>query len=138
MATKKSVKVTEEVTEEVIETVVETTEDAVDPVIEAQNLLLEIDQAEQDIADVIAADMVRAEIEHKAIIAKNLKESNRKRDMDIHMASKSIKLAEDTLKQAKNGLLTGRYLSLVKMMYELEKEDIKLAKEFAKRKAKKK
>jgi len=115
MAAKKTV-VKKAVVEKEIEVVI-------DPVVEAQNLLLEIEQAEQDIEDIIAQDMIRAKVEHAAVIANNLKKSNHKRQTDIHMATKAVQLAQDTLKQVKVGPIVGRYKVIIDLMYGFDKED---------------
>lgn len=94
-----------------------------DPVIEAQNLLLEIEQAEQDIKDEVERDMVRAEIEHKAIIKKNARESAAKRYDNIDAAKKLIKLSEECVRQAKVGHIDGRYKIMLDLMYGFIKED---------------
>lgn len=94
-----------------------------DPVVEAKNLLLEIEQAEQDIKDEIQRDMVRAEQEHRAILVRNSKIAADKKYMDIHMSKKLIKLADECMRQCKTGIVGGRYKVLIDLMYSFAKED---------------
>ena len=109
----------------------------VDPILEAQNLVLEVEQAEQDIKDEITKDMIRANAEHAAIMKKNTQNANQKRGMDIHMANKAIEFAQDTLRVAKNGQLDGRHKDLIDLMYSiqssLEEEKVEADKIRAKR-----
>jgi len=106
---------------------------ALDPVVEAQNLLLEIEQAHQDIADDKAADMVRAVAEQAAIMKANTKRSNDIRGMNIHMAGQAIKLSEELVKQCKCGEVVGRYKQLLDLMFSFLEEDKEAAKKLKKK-----
>lgn len=100
---------------------------ALDPVVEAQNLLLEIEQAEQDIKDEIDRDMVRAEIEHKAILKRNARLCSFARHENIALSNKLISLSKECLRQAKVGSISGRYKMMIDLMKGFCKEDQELA-----------
>ena len=96
---------------------------ALDPVVEAQNLLLEIEQANQDIADDLERDMLRAVVEQEAVMKENLKKANAIRYTNIHMANIGITMCKDLVIQCKNGLLSDRNKELLDLMYKFDKED---------------
>tara|TARA_R110000744_G_scaffold113959_1_gene213184 strand:- start:719 stop:1039 length:321 start_codon:yes stop_codon:yes gene_type:complete len=96
-----------------------------DPVEEAKNLLLEIEQVEEDIATEREAEMVRAVAENKAIMAKNAKAASNKKYMDIHMAKKLVSLSSQLVGRCTNGGINGRFKQLLDLMYKYEKEDNK-------------
>lgn len=87
--------------------------EVVDPVLEAENLLLEIEQAKQDIKDDIANDMIRAKAEHAAIVKKNAKNAFNQRYNDIDMAKKLCGMANECLRRSKVGVVDGVYKELL-------------------------
>lgn len=99
--------------------------EVVDPVEAAKNLLLEIEQAEEDIAIELEAEMVRAVAENKAIMVKNAKASSAKKYMDVYVAKKLVSMSSELVGRCTNGGVVGRHKELLDLMYKYEKEDNK-------------